>query len=119
MNKPKIVMLDKPCKKALELIDEVAIRVDKHELMYDYVWTGLTPVRTNVPVFSPCTGIDHIKADTVIHLDSVWKKNEGHNITSTAEHTLSLMLQLAKKKGIQLRRKGLYIIGFGRIGSLC
>lgn len=124
MNKPKILMLDQPCEEACKLIDEVAERKYGYgnysfTIIGDYVWTGLSPVKTGLPVFSPCTGVDHIKAPAgIIHLDKQWKRNEGQNITSTAEHTLSLMLQLAKKAGIQLSGKKLGIIGKGRIGSM-
>jgi len=117
MNKPKILMLDQPCEEACKLIDEVAER-SKDDATADYVWTGLTPVVTNAPVFSPCTGVDHIQAPEIIHLDEKWRKNEGQQITSTAEHTLSLMLQLAKKAGIQIRNKDVGIIGYGRIGQM-
>ena len=117
MNKPKILMLDQPCEEACKLIDEVAER-SEDDATADYVWTGLTPVVTNAPVFSPCTGVDHIYAPAgIIHLDEKWRKNEGQQITSTAEHTLSLMLQLAKKAGIQLSNKSIGVVGFGRIGN--
>ncbi len=115
MDKPKILMLDQPCEEACRMIDEVAERVE-HGRFPDYVWTGLTPTRSYVPTFCPCTGVDHINAPEIIHLDAEWKRNEGKWITSTAEHTLSLMLQLAKKKGIELSGKTVVIIGAGRIG---
>lgn len=117
MNKPKILMLDQPCEEACKLIDEVAERVGRG-VSFDYLWTGLSPIITDSPVFSPCTGVDHIQAPEIIHLDEKWKNSEGLKITSTAEHTLSLMLQLAKKKGIQLSGKQLGVIGYGRIGEI-
>jgi len=70
-------------------------------------------------VFSPCTGVDHIKAPKIIHLDKEWKEGDGKKVTSTAEHSLSLLLQLAKKNNMQLYGKRIAIIGGGgRIGSM-
>ena len=71
-------------------------------------------------VATPCTGTDHIvlpKRYKLIYLDQDFKCGVGRQITSTAEHTLSLMLQLAKKKKMQLSGKTVGIIGCGRIGS--
>ena len=74
-------------------------------------------------IATPCTGIDHIDIDyckqkniKIIYLDEYWKANKGQEITSTAEHTWSLILQSAKMNQMQLRGKALGIIGFGRVG---
>jgi len=121
--KPVIKMLTMPCKKAQEILCDVAdlmidCNIPEDEDGFDYVWTGLRPVHSKVPVFSPCTGVDHIQSPEIIHLDQRWKDTEGKEITSTAEHTLSLMLQLAKLGSIQLYGKNILIVGMGRIGSM-
>jgi len=125
--KPKILLLDKPHPKAMEIMESVAYVEESDKYAdniftmsplndYNIVYTQLTPIKINVPVFCPCTRIDHIQAPKIIYLDEHWKAMEGQNITSTAEHTWSLILQLAKINRMQLRGKTLGIIGYGRLG---
>jgi phosphoglycerate dehydrogenase-like enzyme len=119
--RPKILLLDEPHPKAREIIESVA-DVTKGGRP-DIVYTQLTPVEADqfcydIPVFCPCTGIDHIKAPKVIYLDEHWKANEGRKVTSTAEHTWHLALELAKINRMQLYNKKIGIIGKGRIGSM-
>jgi phosphoglycerate dehydrogenase-like enzyme len=134
--RPRILLLDEPHPKARAIMEEVAEAISKdcyiankiteHESYwrgneinldnFDYVYTQLTPVNANIPVFCPCTGIDHIQAPKVIYLDDKWKATEGREVTSTAEHTFSLILQLAKLNRMQLKGKTLCIVGYGRIG---
>lgn len=134
--KPKILLLDEPHPKARELMESVAelqkctvgkeinpikkasfeTNITKQNVVA--IYTQFTPISAIVPVFCPCTGIDHIKAPKVIFLDDEWKRTEGQQVTSTAEHTWSLILQLAKINRMQLREKTLGIIGCGRIGEM-
>jgi len=115
----KIHLLDEPTKPAkLLLLNQSNLEFVSNPNDADIIYTQLTPISTNVPVFSPCTGTDHIKSPHIVHLDQHWKENEGRNVTSTAEHTFSLILQLAKRSHIQLKNKTLGIIGQGRIGRM-
>jgi lactate dehydrogenase-like 2-hydroxyacid dehydrogenase len=111
----RILLLDEPHPKARAIMEEVAECVK--QIPCDIVYTQLTPINTSKPVFCPCTGTDHIQAPEIIHLDEQWKANEGREVTSTAEHTFSLLLQLAKFNRMQLKGKTLGIIGHGRIGT--
>lgn len=114
--KPKLFLIGDITDKAKRLLDKHVVYVDS-ETSADIIYTQLTQINTEKPVFCPCTSIEHIKSPKVIHLDDVWKKHEGTKITSTAEHTWSLILQLAKQNKIQLRNKILGIVGMGRIGN--
>lgn len=114
--KPKLLLLDEPCDKAKEILREIFDLHFDNMFECDAIWTGLTPIEHDV-VFCPCTGIEHIKANEVIYLDEEWKSGEGRQVTSTAEHTWSLILQLAKMKRMQLSGKTIGCIGCGRIGS--
>lgn len=118
--RPKILLLEPIHDKAREILEEVA-ELDYSKQLKEYtdiVWTGLTPILTSCVVACPCTGVDHIIAQKIIHLDEEWKRTEGQYITSTAEHTISLMLQLCKLKPMQLYGKRLGIIGYGRLGTM-
>lgn len=114
--KPKLLMNEDMHENAKKILEDVCELTASPNDGWFAVYTGLKPVSTNKPVFCPCTGIEHIQAPEIIYLDDVWKMNEGLEITSTAEHTWSLILQLAKMKRMQLFTKKLGIIGFGRIG---
>ena len=122
--RPRILLLDEPHPKAKAIMEEVAECITMYSnYIPDIVYTQLTPYKpnkfnVNIPVFCPCTGVEHIQAPKIIHLDETWKANEGREITSTAEHTWSLILQLAKMNRVQLKNKTLGIIGIGRIGSI-
>ncbi len=86
---------------------------------HDAVYTQLTPVDTDKPVFCPCTSVEHVKTtNQIYYLDDEWKSNEGIYVTSTAEHTFGLILLMAKMACRQLRGKVIGIIGFGRIGNM-
>jgi len=116
-------MLDKIHQDAQKVIEDIAEFeylqfYGLNENVYSAVYTQLTPIKTNLPVFCPCTSVEHIKAPKVIHLDDEWKATEGKKITSTAEHTWSLILQLAKKARLQLKDKMIGIIGYGRLGKM-
>ena len=74
-------------------------------------------------VLCPCTGIDHIDEremtlhnTQLIYLDSVFKETVGKSVTSTAEHTIRLLLNISK--GHSLHKKRIVIIGYGRIGKM-
>lgn len=113
--RPKMLLIDEPCKMAKDILREVYyLPFSTESSEYDAIWTGLTPVETYLPVFCPCTGIDHVDSPEIIHLDNDWKRNEGTQITSTAEHTWSLILQLAKSRRMQLSGKTIGIIGLGQ-----
>ncbi len=123
---PKILLLDEPHPKARAILESFAECIypecidntyPQTSADYNAIYTQLTPVTAETVVFCPCTGIDHIEAPKVFYLDDEWKKTEGLKVTSTAEHTWSLILQLAKKKKMQLSGKTLGIIGYGRIGQ--
>jgi phosphoglycerate dehydrogenase-like enzyme len=111
-----MLLLDEPCDKAKEIFSIGFDFLGKFE-QPDIIYTGLTPVETTLPVCCPCTGIDHVKSPHIIHLDDAWKRGDGVMVTSTAEHTWSLLMQLAKLKRIQLSSKTIGIIGYGRIGK--
>jgi D-3-phosphoglycerate dehydrogenase len=102
-------------KKAKHLVEDEVDIIDCG--VANLIYTQLTPIDTDSTVFCPCTGVDHIRATNVIYLDDEWKRGEGRNITSTAEHTFSLILQLAKMRRMQLSGKTIGIIGYGRIGQ--
>jgi len=145
MTKPRILLLDEPHPKARAIMEEVGECVDQENLLeysemdgfkcircdnFVGIYTQLTPVNNNFThqytfkdlkfIATPCTGTDHIQKGNakIIHLDDDWKANEGREVTSTAEHTWSLILQLAKMKRMQLHNKTIGIIGgLGRIGT--
>jgi phosphoglycerate dehydrogenase-like enzyme len=129
--RPKILLLDEfICAEAISIFEQ---DFDFCNRVYDFnecvgAYVGLTNITPSmVPrslkfVACPCTGIDHVdifNPDMVklIYLDDEWKRGVGNDITSTAEHTVSLILQLAKLKRMQLAGKTLGIIGYGRIGK--
>jgi phosphoglycerate dehydrogenase-like enzyme len=119
--RPKLLLLDEPHPKAKEIMESVCECVIEGQRItspIDFIYTQLTKTTATIPVFCPCTGVDHIQAPEIIHLDDEWKCTEGKAITSTAEHTWSLILQLAKLNRMQLSGKTLGVIGSeGRIGS--
>jgi len=131
--KPRILLLDEPHPKAKAILEDVAEFTTKINSSYEGIFTklehihfdnGITPTNLIKFVATPCTGTDHIHAEyckanniNIIHLDDAWKANEGREITSTAEHTWSLIMQLAKMNRMQLKDKTLGIIGHGRIGK--
>jgi phosphoglycerate dehydrogenase-like enzyme len=114
--RPKMLLLDTPCDKAIEIFKQEFELSAGWELP-DIIYTGLTPIDTIVPVVCPCTGIDHVKSPHIIYLDDDFKRGIGRAVTSTAEHTWSLLLQLAKMKRMQLSNKTIGIVGYGRIGQ--
>ena len=118
--KPSIYFNEEPCKEAKKILLEYFKEVTHRAIVdSDVIWTGLRVIsRRHQVVATPCTGIDHIEAKEIVYLDEEFKSDIGDTVTSTAEHTLSLMLQLAKKAKIQLAGKTLGIIGYGRIGGL-
>ncbi len=68
----------------------------------------------DVVVVAPLTGVNHINANNIIYLKSSDKGME--NVTSTAQHTMWLLLELAKRERIKLAGKRAAVIGDGRIG---
>jgi phosphoglycerate dehydrogenase-like enzyme len=124
--KPTVTLLEPIHENAQKILEEVT----KVESMFyvegefyhykeprDIVFNKLKPLKTNCVVACPCTSVEHITAPKIIHLDDEWKANKGREVTSTAEHTWSLILQLAKMKRMQLKNKTIGIIGgLGRIG---
>lgn len=123
MSKPKVLLNDTMSPQAIDIL----IKHVKLERSYPYPWktckdtvvyTRFTPTKTKCTVACPCTGVEHINSPHIIHLDDEWKRTEGQKVTATAEHTISLMLQLAKKCNMQLANKNLLIIGYGRIGQM-
>lgn len=121
--KPVCLMLDEMTP---EIKDILAEFVDfkypndnsDHSQDFSFVYTGLTPVVTNAPVFCPCTGVEHIDSPQITHLGDEFKNEYSKMVTSTAEHTVSLMLQLLKQNKMQILHKKIGIIGYGRIGKL-
>jgi len=76
--------------------------------------------KTNVKfVVTPSTGINHIDV-TQQQVISIKGDDILKEIWSTAEHTLSLMLTIAKKikPAIELKGKTLGILGHGRLGEM-
>jgi len=135
--KPKILLLDEPCKDAIGILEKEFELVRSWIIFEDIskyrecvgIYVGLSNLSLHeIPknlkfIGCPCTDISHITKNTssnkikIIHLDQKWKDTEGRSVTSTAEHTWSLILQLAKLKRMQLSGKTLGIIGYGRIGQ--
>lgn len=117
--KPKIFLNERPCFEAQSILEGTFdLSSDKNE-QYSMVWTGKKEVQTSLPVACPCTGIEHIKTlSDVIYLDRKFKTTVGQRVTSTAEHTFSLILQMARRKKMQLANKTLGVVGLGRIGEM-
>ena len=83
--RPKILLLDEPCFKAREIMEGIAeCNTAWHGYSdvrgYDYIYTQFTPIEINVPVFCPCTSVEHIKAPKVVYLDDKWKETKGKSI---------------------------------------
>lgn len=121
--KPTVLMLDEMTPEIKDILAEfVDFKYPDEDSDYSndfaFVYTGLTPVVTNAPVFCPCTGVDHIDSPNITYLGDEFKNEFSKAVTSTAEHTISLMLQLLKKNKMQIRSKKIGIIGYGRIGKL-
>ena len=116
--RPKLLVLSDITDKALKLIKEHLDTTNGIKEEYDYIWNGTTDLRSIKPVYCPCTGVSHIDSPKITYLDQTWKDTEGLQITSTAEHTWSLILQLAKREYLQLNGKRIGIIGYGRIGKM-
>lgn len=120
--KPKLLLVDDITQKAKDKLAPFVEFVYPGDGDYSHnftvVYTGLTPIVTNAPVFCPCTGVDHVISPKIIYLNDDFKKFHSKNVTSTAEHTISLILQLLKLNKMQIYRKNIAIVGYGRIGKL-
>lgn len=121
--RPIVLMLDEMTPEVKDILAEfVDFKYPEQGIDYSndfsFIYTGLTPVVTNVPVFCPCTGVDHIDSPNITYLGDEFKNEFSKAVTSTAEHTISLMLQLLKKNKMQIMGKKIGIIGYGRIGKL-
>lgn len=118
--KPKIYLQEGIHEKAAEILREV-FELSSVKDGCIGVWTRLKPYKGDEFEFvaTPCTGPDHIETTKhVLCLDKRFKRTVGRSITSTAEHTISLILQLAKLKRMQIYEKELGVIGIGRIGKM-
>lgn len=128
MDEVRLLLLDRPCDLALFHMKSEFSIVKKNP---DIVYTQLTPVSCSVPVFCPCTGIEHIKAPKIVNLyDKEWLE---WNVRATAEHTFALILGVAKNlarhyasgeversentpMSEDLFGKNILIVGNGRVG---
>lgn len=121
--KPTLLMVDEITQDAKSMLSEFVNfkyqnHASNHSHDFSFVYTGLTPIVTNAPVFCPCTGVEHIDSPKIFHLDEEFKKFHSKNVSSTAEHTISLMLQLLKINKMQILGKKIAIVGYGRVGRL-
>ena len=117
--KPKIFLNERPCFEAQAILQEIFDLSENKDEKFSMVWTGKKEIQTSQPVACPCTGIDHIKTlSDVIYLDKKFKTTVGQRVTSTAEHTFLLILQMARRKKMQLANKTLGVVGLGRIGEM-
>jgi D-3-phosphoglycerate dehydrogenase len=124
----RLLLLDRPSLDAYRVMREAFTVVKKDP---NIIYTQLTPIVTDCPVFCPCTGVDHVKSPNIIHLDD--KEWLFENVWSTAEHTWALILSLAKNIPYHsalcestrekttpisrdLRGRRILIVGFGRVG---
>jgi len=124
----RLLLLDKPTKEVLKHMRESFTIVKANP---DIIYTQLTPVTCDVPVFCPCTGVNHVHSPYIVHLyDKEWLFD---NIWATAEHTWSLLLALVKNldshmfvvhterdsttpMSKDLHGRRMLIVGYGRVG---
>jgi lactate dehydrogenase-like 2-hydroxyacid dehydrogenase len=124
----RLQLLDKPTREALHVMRSEFTIVKKDP---DIIYTQLTPVTCNVPVFCPCTGVGHISSHKIVNLyDKQWLE---WNVFGTAEHTLALILFAFKNLGYhcmsgapvrtehtpmskELHGRRALIVGYGRVG---
>jgi D-3-phosphoglycerate dehydrogenase len=124
----RLLLLDRPSIDAYRVMREAFTVVKKDP---NIIYTQLTPIKTDCPVFCPCTGVDHVRSPHIIHLDD--KEWLFDNIWATAEHTWALILCLAKHLDYHtalcervresstpmswdLKGRRLLIVGYGRVG---
>ena len=114
---------------SIESREALKLLMDHFELTHkepEALWIGFqmgVTIEPSVRVIAcPCTGLDHLDlADLYARgVGVISLKGETEflrDVWATAEHTVSLMLQILKRRRAELQSRRVLIIGGGRVGQ--